>query len=338
MQYRELVEKVADRMIDENPISAVMTIHEFDWVDGVGMYGLSRAAEKYGFDKYVEFMKAWVEKNKEKAYEINTVNGTAAMITILDLYADENMDIIKHVGEYIINDAARTENGALEHTVTHPRHTFRQQMWADTLFMSCIFLAKLGKKLGEKKYTDECIKQLAVHHKYLKNKETGLFCHGYSCITKDNMSGILWGRANAWITASTVELLEILPEDFDGRAEILESLNEQVEGYLKYQTENGMIRTIINDPTSYEETSATAGMAYGVARGIKAGFIDKKYESLWKKAAEGVISKIDEDGIVRGVSSGTPVMPTANGYRCIKIEPILYGQALTLLMLCQIDD
>lgn len=338
MQYKELVKKVADRMIDENPISPVMSIHEFDWCDGVGMYGLARAAEKYGFDEYVEFMKAWVEKNKSKAYEINTVNGTAAMITILDLYADENMDLIKHVGEYIINDADRTDNGALEHTVTDPRHTFHQQMWADTLFMSCIFLAKLGKKLGEKKYTDECIKQLLIHHRYLKDKVTGLFCHGYSCITKDNMSAINWARANAWITASTVEMLEILPGDFEGRDEILKSLNEQVEGYAKYRKENGMLTTIINDHTSYEETSATAGMAYGIARGIKDGYIDKKYEYLYKEAAEAVIAKIDENGIVTGVSSGTPVMPTANGYKNIKIEPILYGQALTVLMLCEIDN
>ena len=96
---------------------------------------------------------------------------------------------------------------------------------------------------------NECIRQLLIHHKYLKDKETGLFCRGYSCITKDN-----------------------------------------------------------------------------------------KYEYLWKKAAEGVISRLDENGIVRGVSSCSPVMPTANGYKCIKIKPILYGQALTVLMLCEIDD
>lgn len=327
-------------MIDKNPISSVMTIHEFDWCDGVGMYGLLRAAQKYGFNEYVEFMQKWVADNKDKAYQINTVNGTAAMIAILDMCDDDgaNMDLCRYVGEYVINDADRTDNGALEHTVNDPNFVFHQQMWADTLFMSCIFLAKLGKRTGEKKYTDEVIKQLRLHHKFLKDKETGLFFHGYSCITKDNMSAINWARANAWITASTVEILEILPESFEGRDEILKSLNEQMAGYAKYQHESGMISTIINDPESYEETSATAGMAYGICRGIKDGYIDAKYSDVYKKAVEGVIKMIDSDGYVGGVSSGTPVMPDAQGYKDIIIEPILYGQALTLLMLCEVDD
>ncbi len=340
MKYKELVKRVADRMIDENPVSRVMTITEFDWVDGVGMYGLLRAAQKYGFDEYVRFMKQWVESNKDKAYRINTVNGTAAMIAILDMCGgldDENIDLCRYVGEYIINDADRTDNGALEHTVTDPNFVFHQQMWADTLFMSCIFLAKLGKKTGEKKYADEAVKQLRLHHKFLKDKETGLFFHGYSCITKDNMSSIDWARANAWITASTVEILELLPADFEGRDEILYSLNEQVEGYAKYQRSSGMITTIINDPTSYEETSATAGMAYGICRGIKDGYIDAKYADVYKRAVDGVIRMIDSEGYVGGVSSGTPVMPDAQGYKDIIIEPILYGQALTVMMLCEVD-
>lgn len=338
MRYREIVKKVSDRMIDKNPIATDMSIHEFEWNEGVGMCGLARAAKKYGFNEYVDFMKSWVEQNKSEAYKINTVNGTAPMITILDLFADEYMDLIKHIGEYIINDAVRIENGAFEHTVRNPGRKFDEQMWADTLFMSCIFLAKAGKLLNEKKYTDEAAKQLLLHHKYLKCQETGLFYHAYSCITKDNMSAVMWGRANAWIIASTVEMLEILPEDFEGRDEILKSLNEQVAGFEKYQTENGMIRTIINDNTSYEETSATAGMAYGIARGIKDGYIDKKYESVYKKAVDGVISQIDDVGYVHGVSGGTPVMPNADGYKLTKIIPILYGQALTVLMLCEVDD
>lgn len=338
MRYRELVEKICDRITDKNPISYIMSIMDFNWVEGLGMYGLLRAEQKYGFGKYIDFINNWVENNEDKAYRINTVNGTAALLATVDMWNDEDISLCKYIGEYIVNDAKRIDNGALEHTVIDPNYVFHQQMWADTLFMSCIYLCKLSRNLGEKKYADEAIKQLRLHHEFLKDKNTGLFYHGYSCETKDNLSAILWARANAWITASTVEILELLPDDFEGRDEILESLNEQIAGYAKYQKENGMLTTIINDPASYEETSATAGMAYGICRGIKNGYISSDYEYMYKKAVESVVSKIDSEGYVRGVSSGTPICPNAQGYKDIIIEPTLYGQALTILLLCEVDS
>lgn len=337
MSNLALVKKVSDRMVDPNPISPEMHIHLFDWVDGVGMYGLMRASEVYGLTEYVDFMKNWIEVNKEQAYAIDTVNGTAVMLSVIDMYGLQEEALCRHIGDYVLNVAERCDNGALEHTVTDPAVTFTQQMWADTMFMSCIFLAKLGALTGDIRYTNEVIRQVRLHHQYLKDAETGLFFHGYSCQTGDNLSAIRWGRANAWITAATVEILEILPDDFKGREDILRSLREQVAAYAKFQRENGMIGTVIDQPDSYDETSATAGMAYGVCRGIKDGYIDTVYTPVYEKAMAAVIGSIDEEGYVNGVSWGTPIMPDAQSYKEIKQMPMLYGQALTVLMLSEQD-
>lgn len=132
---------------------------------------------------------------------------------------------------------------------------FHEQIWADTLFMVCIFLVKLGNLSGNKKYIDEAEKQLVIHHKVLKDKVTGLFFHGYNCENKDWMSGALWARANAWVTISTVEILEELPRAFKGRENIITSMLEQVESLEKFQRKNGMFGTLLNQEDAYDETS-----------------------------------------------------------------------------------
>jgi len=50
------------------------------------------------------------------------------------------------------------------------------------------------------------------------------------------------------------------------------------------------------------------------------------------KAMDGVITKINPEGAVEGVSGGTPIMPTIDAYGKLTRYPTLYGQGLTLLM------
>ena len=53
------------------------------------------------------------------------------------------------------------------------------------------------------------------------------------------------------------------------------------------------------------------------------------------KAMEGVITTINPDGAVQGVSGGTPIMPTIDAYGKLTRYPTLYGQGLTLMMLSE---
>jgi len=46
-----------------------------------------------------------------------------------------------------------------------------------------------------------------------------------------------------------------------------------------------------------------------------------------------VLNQIDESGVVRNVSAGTPIQLTEEEYMEIVIAPMGYGQALTLIML-----
>ena len=110
---------------------------------------------------------------------------------------------------------------------------------------------------------DDALNQYYWHIHYLQNPETGLYYHGYNNITGDHMSGFYWGRANAWAAYTMSQVGNILPEAYlyPKYLEVTGSLNEQLAALKLLQTENGLWRTILDDEGSYEEVSASAGIA-----------------------------------------------------------------------------
>ena len=78
------------------------------------------------------------------------------------------------------------------------------------------------------------------------------------------------------------------------------------------------------------------GFAYGILRGVHAGLLDQKWESVARKALRPILSLISEDGVVNQVSYGTPMGRISRDfYKTIPIQPMPYGQALAILFLIE---
>ena len=142
------------------------------------------------------------------------------------------------------------------------------------------------------------------------------------------MSGIYWGRANAWAAFTMSQVGNMLPECYlyPKYMDIAGSLNEQLAALKGVQTESGLWRTVLDDEESYEEISASAGIAAAmVTRGNP---LHSKYIN---KAIKGLLANVSEDGKVMNVSGGTAVMKDKEGYRNISRDWIQgWGQGLAL--------
>lgn len=91
-------------------------------------------------------------------------------------------------------------------------------------------------------------------------------------------------------------------------------------------TENGLWRTIVDDETSYEEVSASAGIAAAMI--AKGNPLHIKYIN---KSIPCMLANVSPDGRVLNVSGGTAVMKDADGYRSISRDWIQgWGQGLAL--------
>lgn len=330
----ELIKKIANRICEGRGESIHMGMEEFDWIQGVGLFGVFCAYQKTNDKKYLDFTEKWCDSYLNRYYEKQTVNTTIPFLTAFltgeALKTDKYEKICFDVADYLLYKAPKTVIDGLEHTVIQPVPAFREQMWADTLFMACLFLVKMGKY--DKKYSDFAKKQYILHNKVLFDETCGLYYHGYRCTDKSRLGGIHWGRANAWMIITNTLLIEWLG-DFEEKEEICGYIKKHAEGIKNHMREDGTFGTVTDEPTSYSETSAAAGFAAGIKKGIELGILDKSYKDVYNKIAKALKSNISEDGTVLGVSEGTPIMPTVKDYVSVSKSQTLYGQTLAILAL-----
>lgn len=330
-EIEELVDKIVTRTMRMD-----MT---WDWPCGVAYYGISKAYEVTKNEKYLNLMKNRVDEYIELGLPTWTVNTCAmghCLITLYEATGDEKYwDIVMSKVDYLRNHALRFGDFVLQHTVS-ANNDFPEQAWADTLFMAAFFLLRVGIKQKDEAIIDDALNQYYWHIKYLQDPESGLWYHGYNNITKDHMSGFYWGRANAWAAYTMSQVGVILPECYlyPKFLDIVGSLNEQLAALKLVQTKEGLWRTILDDEESYEEISASCGIAAAML--TKGNPLHIKYIN---KAITGVIKHISPDGRVLDVSGGTAVMKDRDGYRNISKDWIQgWGQGLALAFFAGVLD
>lgn len=330
---RDRVEETMDRIVERTKRMDM----SWDWPCGVAYYGLAEAYEVTKKEGYLEFLKERVDELIELGLPAWTVNTCAMGHCLITLYQatgeEQYMDIIRSKTEYLRKDALRFGDHVLQHTVS-ANNDFPEQCWADTLFMAAFFLLRVGVMTKDEELTGDALNQYYWHIQYLQDENTGLWYHGYNNITKDHMSGFYWGRANCWAAYTMSKVGLILPECYlyPQYLEIVGSLNEQLSALKLLQTEKGLWRTILNDGESYEELSASAGIA--AAMTLKGNPLHIKYI---EKSIEGVLAHVAADGRVTEVSGGTAVMKDRDGYRNISKKWIQgWGQGMALAFLAAV--
>lgn len=325
---KKQIEDVIDRIVHKT-MNMDLT---WDWPCGVAYYGVSEAYEKTGKEEYLKLLKDRVDElidlGLPKVWTVNACAMGHCLITLYEATGEQRYwDILMSKVDYIRNDALRFGDHVLQHTVS-ANNDFPEQAWADTLFMAAFVLLRVGVKLKDEDMINDALNQWYWHIKYLQNPGNGLYYHGYNNITKDHMSGIYWGRANAWAAYTMSQVGGRLPECYlyPKYMDVAGSLNEQLSALKVLQTENGLWRTVLDDPESYEEISASAGIAAAMLE--RGNPLHSKYIN---KSIKGLLANVSEDGKVMNVSGGTAVMKDIEGYRNISRDWIQgWGQGLAL--------
>jgi len=315
-------------------------MEQWDWPQGVGLFGLSWAKEYLKDSNYTEYMENWYKNRLNDGVPCKNINTTAPMLSLVDFDFAENLS--KEWMEWIDKEASRTNERGLQHDTTgrdkNDRVINNQEIWVDTLVMTNLFIAKMGEKYHNVAWKNEAIYQTLLHTKYLYDKKTSLFFHGWTFEKENNFGDILWCRGNCWATISIPLTLDILKESIPAAVKdhLLNYYRSQVDALLDNYLDRDeyMWHTVLTNPDSYIETSGTAGVLAGIYLGIKYGFLNgEEYLPICEEILKKVLNKIDENGVVLDVSAGTPIMMTEQEYMNIIKAPIGYGQALTLLLL-----
>jgi unsaturated rhamnogalacturonyl hydrolase len=324
VEVRRLIGLVVDRTIRLD--------FSWDWPGGVALYGVCRAWEATGEERYIAAVKGWVDEYLEIGLPAFNVNVCAMGHCLLSLHEatgeDRYLELALRKAEYLEKDAIRFGEGVLQHTVSS-KNDFPGQAWADTLFMAAYFLLRMGLKTGNKAWVDDALGQWYWHEELLQDPTTNLYYHGYSDERKDHMSGIYWARANAWAAYTMARALTLTNYLYPMYMRIDGSLRDQLASLVRLQSPEGLWHTVLDDEASYCETSASAGIAAAIA--LRGYPLHRKYLD---RATSGIAANIGPDGSVLNVSGGTAVMPDLESYRQIPRKRAQgWGQGLALAFL-----
>jgi unsaturated rhamnogalacturonyl hydrolase len=208
---------------------------------------------------------------------------------------------LDRAAKYILTMQSRLPDGTLVRPV--PRE---MTLWADDLYMSVPFLARMGRLTGEERYFADAVRQVENFNKYLYDPSEGLYFHCWYSDEKSN--GVAhWGRCNGWLMMAQVELLGQLPKSDPRRPELIELLRRQIVGVSRYQDPTGLWHQLLDRPDSYLESSCTAMFVYGIARAVNEGWINPGYMSVARNGWGGLSSRIDASGQVSDICIGTGI-------------------------------
>ncbi|KAH7107947.1 glycoside hydrolase family 105 protein [Auriculariales sp. MPI-PUGE-AT-0066] len=298
--------------------------NDWEWTHGVGLYGLYKLHEITGDEAALEHAKAWFSAR----FRIGTtknVNTMSPLLTAALLHAKGKADYgyqIDNWGEWAMYDADRTEEGGFQHAT---------------------YLARIRNSYSEPPhYVGEAVKQALLHVKYLSDPSTGLWFHGWTFDGRHHFANARWARGDSWIAVFIPDFLELLAlPEWDGvRNFLLDTLTALLDALVKVQdSATGMWHTLLDDPNSYLEASATAGFAYGFMKSVRTRLVTgeraKIYAEAGRKAIDAILKRITPEGELTEVSFGTPVFDNLDGYRKIPLTSMPYGQSLALLALTE---
>ena len=311
----------------------------WEWTHGIGLYGIYQYYQQTGDEKMRAVIDDWFTARLAEGTPTKNVNTMSPFLTLAYRYEETGNEAwrpyLERWAEWVMHEMPRTDKGAMQHIVYNNEN--HQQMWDDTLMMSVLPLAKIGKLLDRPEYVEEATYQFLVHVQYLMDRETGLWFHGWTFDGHHNFAQARWARGNSWLTIAIPEFLELvdLPENNAIRRYLLQVLESQVSALAKCQDDSGLWHTLLDDPQSYLESSATAGFAYGILKAVRKRYIDASYAPVAEKAIQGVIKHINPAGELTQTSFGTAMGNDLDFYREIALTSMPYGQAMAILCLSE---
>ena len=311
----------------------------WEWTHCIGLYGIHQYYRQTGDDRLRAIIDNWFNDRFAEGSTTRNVNTVCPFLTLAYRYEETRdprwLPYLESWADWIMHDMPRTDMRGLQHiTLAEENH---QQLWDDTLMMTVLPLAKIGKLLNRADYIEEAKYQFMLHIQHLMDKETGLWFHGWTFDGHHNFANARWARGNSWLTIVIPEFVELLelPEGDATRRYLQQVLSRQLEALEKCQDESGLWHTLLDDPNSYLEASATAGFAFGMLKAARRRCADPRYIAVAEKAIKGLISRINKDGELTQVSFGTGMGKDLDFYRQIPLTSMPYGQAMAILCLVE---
>lgn len=298
---------------------------QFHYHQGVFLSGMEKTWELCGDDKYITYIKTWVDSilspigniTKFNPGQLDDLQPGILLFPLLKLTGDERYKRALDTVAYFMSVTPKCENGGFWHKAWYHR-----QMWLDGLYMAGPFLAQYGSEYNRPDLINEDVYQAKTMKAMTEDKETGLWYHAWHedrlvdwANPETGRSPEFWGRSIGWVPVALLDELDFIPADMKEQRETLGTIAvDLLKALPKYQDqETGLWYQVVDKggvEGNWLETSCTCLYAAGMMKAVRLGLLDKCYLDIAWKAYEGVINRLkyNENGVViDGVCVGTGV-------------------------------
>ena len=205
-----------------------------------------------------------------------------------------------------LNTQPRTVEGGFWHKNIYPH-----QMWLDGIYMGAPFYAEYAFRNNLPNDYADVIKQFLVVDEHTYDKVTHLNRHAWDesheqkwADKTTGQSEHCWGRAYGWYAMALVDALDYIPVNVPHRIDLLKILNRVASQLEAYQDKTGEWYQVMDRSGAegnYLESSCSAMFIYSLLKGVRKGYLPKRYLKVAEKAYSGYIKnfiKVDSDGLV----------------------------------------
>jgi rhamnogalacturonyl hydrolase YesR len=313
-------QRMADAFVRWYPDSLGLTQNKaarWGYEQGLMLLAVERVSQRTGQPQYHQYVVRTLNYSlpgdgtiigyKPEDYNLDNIN-TGRVLLALAQQPGPRQAVYRQAAQVLHRQLAsqpQTSDGGYWH-----KKKYTHQMWLDGLYMAEPFAAEYSQIFQEPAGFDHVARQFALVEKHSVDAKTGLLYHGYDESRTEKwankttgQSPNFWSRGIGWYAMALVDVLDYLPASSSHRPELIRDLQRLAPVLANYQDAKTGCWFQVTDQGqragNYVEASGSCMFVYALAKGVRLGYLPKKYGQIAQKGYAGVLKQfvqIEPDG------------------------------------------
>ena len=198
-----------------------------------------------------------------------------------------------------LENQPRTKEGVWWH-----KEIYAWQVWLDGIYMGLPFYTMAAPQLRPGQQTDyynDAVDQITKTDQRTYDASTQLWKHAWDethsifwANPETGLSQHTWARALGWFTMAMVEILDVLPANYERRGEVEELFRKAMTSVVEYQQQQSGVWYDVLDVTderNYLEATASSMFTYCLLKGARLGYLDHSFLEAGIKGYKGLVKE-----------------------------------------------
>ncbi len=277
----------------------------FHYHQGVFLSGVYQTYQLNGDERYMQYIKDWVDSNVPESGEVlnhdrnalDDIQPGILLFPLLERTQDQRYRTALDELAHDIDIHPKNDEGGYWHNDRAPR-----EMWLDGLYMGGPFMAEYGARFNRPDLIDEAAHQVELMREKTRVEETGLWRHAYDperaqpwADPQTGLSPEYWGRSMGWVPVAILNELDHMPADHPKRAALEAIASDFLISLCKYQGEDGRWWQVVDkvgEVGNWPENSCTCLYVAGLSKAVRLGILPEEYVDRARRGYQGVIDSL----------------------------------------------